>query len=224
MHVANSKPRSLRIATTDGDPEIVSIAGEDWVNHSDGDDIAILQFEPKPHWNVGAIPWHDVAPTHARLTELNVGVGDEVFMLGRFVSHQGKQRTQPLARFGSIAMMPGEYVRDARGFDVDAFLVEMRSLSGFSGSPVFVYLGPGTYRGNGTMMPFYSETIGLIGIDSGHKTIGAQVIDRQSGVETQLGIDLNTGVAIVVPVWKIRDVLNDARFVAARGAAVAERS
>ncbi len=99
------------------------------------------------------------------LNELNAGVGDEVVMIGRFVAHDGRVRNAALARFGNIAMMPGEPVTDGRGMKVEAFLVEMRSLSGFSGSPAFIYMGPGTYRGDGRMMPFYSETIGLIGID-----------------------------------------------------------
>jgi hypothetical protein len=223
-HVACSEPRFLRIKTTSGEADVVRIEGTDWVNHSDGDDVAVSQLERKPHWDLDAIAWSDMAVTPGRLGELNVGVGDEVFMLGRFVAHQGKQRTQPLARFGSIAMMPGEPVVDGRGFNVEAFLVEMRSLSGFSGSPVFVHIAPGTYRGNGTMMPFYSEAIGLLGIDAGHKTLRARVVDRRAGQATDLDVDLNTGISIVVPVWKIKQVLNDERFIAIRGAAVPERS
>jgi hypothetical protein len=58
-------------------------------------------------------------------------------------------------------MMPGAQVEDGRGLRVEAFLTEMRSLPGFSGSPVFVYIGSGSDRGNGTMMPFYSQNIGV---------------------------------------------------------------
>src|SRR5438445_660680 len=90
-------------------------------------------------------------------------VGGTGFLLGWFISHSSKQTNQPLARFGNIAMMPGEKVVDGRGLRVEAYLVEMRSLSGYSGSPVFVYLAPGSYRGEGKgMMPFYQEAIGMI--------------------------------------------------------------
>lgn len=224
MHVAQSASRSLRLAVGPDRFETVNVAPEDWVNHPAGDDVAIVEIDPKDGWEITGSSWLDVAPTPARMQELKVGVGDEVFMLGRFIAHQGMARSQPLARFGNIAMMPGELVRDGRGFDVEAFLVEMRSLSGFSGSPVFVYLGPVTYRGNATMMPFYSETIGLIGIDSGHKTTQARVEDPTSGKETDLRVNLNTGVSIVVPTWKIKDVLNDERLCASRGGTVPERA
>jgi hypothetical protein len=139
-------------------------------------------------------------------------VGDEVFMLGRFISHSGIKRNQPLARFGNIAMMPGELVEDGRGMRVEAFLVEMRSLSGFSGSPVFVYMGPGTYRGDAKMMPFYSETIGLMGIDTGHTEICAPVLQTGSRSETGLRASLNTGIAVIAPIWKIREVLDEEIF------------
>jgi hypothetical protein len=224
MHVACSEGRCLRVRTINGDYDIARIDGADWVGHPDGDDVAVCQIERKSTWDIDAIVWKNFAATRPRLQELNVGVGDEIFMLGRFVGHQGKMRLQPLARFGNIAMMPGERVRDGRGFEVEAFLTEMRSLSGFSGSPVFVYLGPGTYRGSedGRMMPFYSETIGLIGVDSGHKCTRAQILDLESGCYLDHAVDLNTGVSLVVPVWKIEEVLNDDRLVAIRGGLVRE--
>jgi hypothetical protein len=141
-------------------------------------------------------------------------------MLGRFVSHDGRQRNQPLARFGNIAMMPGERVMDGRQLLVEAYLVEMRSLAGFSGSPVFLYLGPGTYRGseNGRMMPFYSETIAVLGIDTGHKLNSSpvQYLGRDEKVDDSWEVRQNTGVAIVSPAWKIAEVLEQDEFVEQR--------
>jgi hypothetical protein len=99
-------------------------------------------INPEPDWEIIGSSWLEVAPTPARMDQLNIGVGDEVFMIGRFISHQGLNRSQPLARFGNIAMMPGERVRDGRGFDVEAFLVEMRSLSGSADHQCSSTLGP----------------------------------------------------------------------------------
>ena len=116
--------------------------------------------------------------------------------------------TSRLPGLATSAAMPGALVRDGRGLDVEAFLVEMRSLSGFSGSPVFVYMGPGTYRGNSTMMPFYSETIGLMGIDTGHKASIAPIEHRASGPETDLVVRLNTGISIVAPIWRVAEAID----------------
>lgn len=207
-HVAQSAPRAFRINTTDGTGHFHEIGAHEWVSHPNGDDISAVVLPFQPGWTAAALDWSDLAITRPRMAELNMGVGDEVFMLGRFISHGTLQLNQPLARFGNVAMMPGQLVKDGRGVDVEAFLVEMRSLSGFSGSPVFVYMGPGTYRGNGTMMPFYSETIWLMGIDTGHKTLLAKVHQRNGEPEEKLVVYLNTGVSIVAPVWRIEELLD----------------
>jgi hypothetical protein len=193
----------------------VEIPQGDWVDHPYGDDVAVARIDTllDADSDVKGLDWSALAGSDAamrdRMDELNVGVGDEIIMLGRFVSHAGIQRNQALARFGNIAMMPGEPVRDGRGVLSEAFLVEMRSTSGFSGSPVFVYMGPATYRGNRKMMPFYSETIGLIGIDTGHTAVASGVIDRRTGtlVDPSWIVEQNSGFAIVAPVWKISEIL-----------------
>lgn len=208
IHVAQAKNRTLRINTLSGGVDFHEIKGSDWVNHPNGDDIAAIALAVEPHWATSALDWSALAVTQARMIELNMGVGDEAFMLGRFVSLETVQLNQPLARFGNVAMMPGVPVKDGRGIEVEAFLVEMRSLSGFSGSPVFVYMGPGTYRGNGTMVPFYSETIGLMGIDTGHKATLGEVRKKNDDASTGLEVPLNTGISIVAPVWKIQELLD----------------
>lgn len=208
IHVVGGGCRTLRVPLTDGECNAVEIAEHLWTFHPDADDVAATRLELEPDWDLQALPWAAFAATKARLTELNMGVGDEVVMLGRFVTVEGQHRSQPLARFGNIAMMPGELVTDGRGMRVEAFLVEMRSLSGFSGSPVFVYMGPGTYRGDGRMMKFYEEAIGLIGIDTGHITSRRPIVAADGSASKDSGyVEENTGVAIAAPVWKIADVL-----------------
>ncbi len=204
-HVAiMHRNNTVRINTKQNGIEFLQINDLDWTSHPHGDDIAICKIDKKTNWDLKALVWKDLAATSPRIKELNIGVGDEIFMIGRFVAHNGINYNQPLARFGNIAMMPGNPVMDGRKLEVEAFLGEMRSISGFSGSPVFVYLAPGAYRGNKTMMPFYSETIGLIGIDTGHlemkgKTSESNLITLQ-----------NSGVTIISPIWKIKETIEKA--------------
>jgi hypothetical protein len=122
--------------------------------------------------------------------------------------------------------MDGEKVRDGRGMMVDAYLAEMRSLPGFSGSPVFLCIGAGSYRGASgaevqpKMMPFYTETIGLLGIDTGHKNVKSPVVDKAGKrVEPVRFIEQNSGVAIVAPYYKINDVLEGDELMREREAA-----
>lgn len=207
IHVAAGGCHSLRLSRRDSGIQVLDVS--DWMFHPDGDDVAVARIDLPEDRAEFPLLWTDIAASRPRLDELNAGVGDEVLMIGRFIAHDGRVRNAPLARFGNIAMMPGEPVMDGRGMKVEAFLVEMRSLSGFSGSPVFVYMGPGTYRGDGRMMPFYTETIGLIGIDTGHKVVEVAILDSE-GQETEFTAAQNSGVAVVAPIWKVGETLSEA--------------
>ncbi len=68
------------------------------------------------------------------------------------------------------------------------------------------------------MMPFFSETIGLLGIDTGHKMLPSTVKDKATNKTADVPwyVLEHTGVAIVAPVWKIRDVLDEEDFVTQR--------
>ena len=46
--------------------------------------------------------------TEKLVEEHNIGPGDEVFMVGRFVAHAGTKKNLPIVRFGNIAMNPNE--------------------------------------------------------------------------------------------------------------------
>src|SRR5207244_524977 len=81
-----------------------------------------------------------------------IGVGDEVFMIGRFVNHEGRQKNTPTVRFGNLAMMPHEKILDEEtGLKQESFLIETRSIPGCSGAPVFIWVAP--YYGVRTRIP-----------------------------------------------------------------------
>jgi hypothetical protein len=105
IHVVRNGGRTLRINTDDGGIETVTIPASAWVDHPESDDVSIapLDLEIPEEWAVSTLRWEDFCPTAERFAELNVGVGDDVVMLGRFSGHSGRQQNQPLARFGNIA-------------------------------------------------------------------------------------------------------------------------
>jgi hypothetical protein len=57
--------------------------------------------------------------------------------MGLFKSHYGEQRNIPIIRIGNIAALPEEPVQTHYCGPTDAYLVEVRSIAGLSGSPVF---------------------------------------------------------------------------------------
>jgi len=73
-----------------------------------------------------------------------VGPGDDVFMIGRFVDYQGIETTVPAARFGHISMMDVR-IDQLTGYRGPSIVLDMHSRSGFSGSPVFVYRTIGSH-------------------------------------------------------------------------------
>jgi len=68
-------------------------------------------------------------------------LGDEVATVGLYTSHHGHTKNIPVVRVGHIAMMPDEPVMSTRGY-VEAYLVEVRSILGLSGSPVCITIPP----------------------------------------------------------------------------------
>jgi hypothetical protein len=150
--------------------------------------------------------------TQQAIEEHNIGPGDDVFMVGRFVTHDGRQRNTPSLRFGDISMMPRGPVMHPRGYTVESFLVETRSLSGYSGSPVCVsvpknILRPARERGT------YSPREGgfwLLGVDWGHIPIYENVLEKNREDEIPEGwvVESNSGQMAVAPAWKLKELLD----------------
>lgn len=72
------------------------------------------------------------------IQEVDLGVGDEVFLTGLFTEVLETTSNIPIVRMGNLAMVPGERIPFKDGRLIDAYLVESRSVGGLSGSPVFV--------------------------------------------------------------------------------------
>lgn len=190
-------------------------------------DIAVWRFHPTdPSVDVAVMPitlTNDIDalfyPTSSFATEKvianeKIGIGEEVFLVGMFYPHTGKKRNIPIVRIGNIAAMPEEPVYTEDLGEVEAYLVEARSIGGLSGSPVFVHLPAvrpdehGTFRyANSPIGIFY-----LLGLMHGHW-------DRPVSEEedVMLADDLrqesvNMGIAVVVPAKKILETIYQPTF------------
>jgi hypothetical protein len=143
------------------------------------------------------------------IEEYTIGIGDEVVIPGLFLSHLGTLRNIPIVRHGNIAAMREEPVPTSKGM-MDAYLVEMRSIGGISGSPVLLQM-------EGRAEILYPEakhpisikksrkTHYLLGLVQGHYTITTQ--DEWVFKTDQPVGDINAGIAIVVPAEKIMETI-----------------
>jgi hypothetical protein len=155
-----------------------------------------------------------------------IGIGEELFITGLFTGHTGKQRNLPIIRSGIIAAMPGEPLRDDSGDEYMAYLAEVRSLGGLSGSPVFAIVTRARHRqigdrvgllhrrsylsntesseSFGEMVDFTSKVF-LLGLVRGHWEFG-QTGPIQFGVDVREKI--NAGIAIVTPIQEVMKLLD----------------
>jgi hypothetical protein len=135
-----------------------------------------------------------------------VGEGDEVFTVGLFSRHTGSEMNLPIMRFGAIAMVPSERIHTSLFGDMEAYLVEARSIKGISGSPVFV-LKPNVAMIGDVPILAASGSIYLLGLMHGHWDLEpGESIDVADDMGAKGGV--NMGIAIVVPAKKISETLN----------------
>lgn len=190
-----------------------------WEPHEDpAVDLAICPIEV-PEWvhgrHIEAQMFLTEAEIGPKLHGINVGVGDETFMLGRFVHHDGRVTNMPAAWFGNISMMPNEAIRIA-GQEYKAYLVEMRSTYGSSGSPVFVFCPPWANEdvpGRETMDAMAGPW--LLGVQARYFPTLCPVYDAD-GQPWPARIAASSGMSVVIPVERLRELLNKGIFVEAR--------
>ena len=181
-----------------GKPAILEYEPTDWTLHPDGDDLAAICVFGDLVSAVHEVSYvkNDQIVDEPTVRYFDIGVGDEVVMIGRFVNHQGRNVNRPAARFGSISMMPEPIWNKAIQGDQLSYAVEMRSRTGFSGSPVAIYRTPATILAN---IPEEKQQVwGLLGVNWGY------IYDE----ENEDGERENTWLNGVVPGWKIIELLD----------------
>lgn len=226
-HVARGGFPVIRLNTIDGEHDVLELGHHDWIPHPDGDDLAVAPIElGDSRFHYFPIGLHMFVSQPGSFQY--IGAGDETFMVGRFTTHGGKQRNTPTLRFGNIAMLPFEKVKLHDGFMQEAFLVETRSISGYSGSPVFVYRPKKTTISQQINDPYafssyesmisrlgeaesITDLVGhlyLLGIDCGHVPSFKRVVNGAGTPHPQgWKVESNTGMAIVIPAWRLEEFL-----------------
>lgn len=174
-------------------PDVIDFNQDDWTPHPNGDDLAAICVWGKCNYAIHKYSYIDEPDflTEEQMRDLDVGVGDEVLMVGRFVDYQGRTINRPAARFGNISMMLEKlWVTELLQLQ-EGFAVEMRSRTGFSGSPVVVYRTPATVL-SPDIPPEKMNFWALLGVNWGYVLEDGE----------------NTFLNGVVPAWKITELLD----------------
>lgn len=165
----------------------------DWISHPDPTiDLAVYRIAA-PDWSDHrAFPLNSVVNDEI-ITAENIGIGTEVFVTGLFSHHYGQEQNTPIVRVGSIAAMRTARVATKVG-QMDAYLIESRSIGGLSGSPVFAH--PGVIRTTGDNAITFNTSFFLLGVVHGHYD--------ETGTAAAV---VNVGIAVVVPIARLLELL-----------------
>lgn len=211
-HVIEAGYSVVRLNTKQGATKVIDLSPKSWIHHPKGDDLAIAPIEPDrelhqfKYIGVGL----DMFVTPERLKQSAIGPGDETFTVGRFIARDESQRNSPIVRFGHISGSGTEFIERIDGRRQESFLVESHSISGFSGAPVFVWV------------PL--ERVMHLRDPEAQKRFRKSVRSvSASPHEYFLGVDWGhledthpSGMARVVPAWKLTEVLTADEVVAMR--------
>lgn len=220
-HVIADGSPVIRVNTKGGDWDVIERDSADWLQEPDGIDLAVCPIDFSYQHKYHVVGINDFVD-ETKIAKFAIGPGDDVFMAGRFVNHDGKQKNTPTLRFGNIAMMPGEPISGWQNIPQVSFLVDMRSRTAFSGSPVFVYIAPTEIRlglrywTSQQASTFYGPW--LLGVDWGHIPIYEKVLGSERDqygnrlpVNPDWDVKTISGMNTVTPAWKLLEFLmNDA--------------
>lgn len=215
----------IRVNVRSGGFEYVPIPFSHWLSHPDSnisvDVIACLDVLDPRKYDYLTIPF-TMFMTSDVMKQKYVGIGDEVFTTGLFINHFGKHRNIPIIRVGNISALDEEPIQASKFSNMDAYLIETRSLGGLSGSPVFVHLSGSRTSFDGQTTEMYAgHVFYLFGLMHGHWTLSdaTQDVILEDYVDAK---DSHTGVGIVVPFSKIAETLQQEVFQNIRNKIVTE--
>jgi len=220
----------MRVNTVDGQTEIFDFGPEDW-EFDKRYDIAVMRFSLKRDLHKFSF-----VPTRGFCSEFvaanqNIGPGDDVFMIGRFIDHDGGQTNQPALRFGHISINPTPMPQGPMSSLEPCYCIDLHSRTGYSGSPVFVYRTVASDLLDVMSAPIGRDILvsgtryfGLLGIHfaqfpemwelekplpkSDESLVAGKSFDYVKGM---------SGMTCVLPAWTIAEVLNMPKLKAARG-------
>jgi hypothetical protein len=212
----------------------------DWHFLRNGDDLAAVHM-PDGADVAGLIAMvpEQIFANQAVIADFEIGPGDDTFMCGLFLNHYGNgEKIRPSFRFGNISMLADDDapLEVATGACRPCHLVDTRSRTGYSGSPVFVYrtasltsLPIGWERDlsqGGTVLISHRKDhlLGLLGIHCGQfwDTLKVRAVKKAEpeavGETIKEGdkLRVESSMTTVVPAWRISELLDLEVFEMAR--------
>lgn len=223
-HIQTETEIWLWVRLRDGQTKWIKTLLAQWIQHPDKTvDVAALGVSDfEGFFDHVSYPLY-ICLSPDDLFEMRMGVGHEVFITGLFLKHTGKRSLIPIVRVGNIAAMPEERIitefSPIEG--VEGYLIEARSTSGLSGSPVFI-----AHEASQRLEKIVETLIDHVRNEAMARDLSRNFEDFKNRSNNYyyfnqptlylLGIahahfdgeNINTGIAVVTPASKILEVLD----------------
>ena len=186
----------IDLPVTDGKGNFVWLHTE-----NDADDVVAIPVALDQKRFAVRVIQLDMFVDDATLKTNAVEEGDNLYFIGLMAQYYGAKRNFPVVRRGTLALMTDEKIKTPTG-EQQAFIAELQSWPGNSGSPVFLNLGG--IRGSSLML---GERLNLLGILAGG-FVNEVPFDLITGTQqVSLGSDVPVGVSYIVPAMRITELL-----------------
>lgn len=203
----------VRLNCFDGSTDAIEIDPSDWQFTPGAGDLAVASIPVNPGVHRVAFCPMGIFLRQEQVVTGHIGPGDDVFMAGRFIDHDGGQTNQPAVRFGNISVNPTHLpARPNSGQATEYFCLDMHSRTGFSGSPVFAYRTPGSNLNDvfSRSVNLQAPVLVLLGVHSGQFPEDLRIKGEDKVLKGY------SGMTYALPAWHIRELLDHTQFVASR--------
>lgn len=208
----------IRINKKDGGVGYIPTAGRPRLTHENpANDVMLISIAIDPTvYDVIAVPGDRAEIEKMREEGDGLFPGDTIAVTGVYTSHHGLVRNIPVLRTGNVAAIADEPVLTGRGYAV-AHLIELRTIAGLSGSPVYQTMAPVRIKAGVMQTRIHDTSLGtILGVLVGYHLIedSTDVISvprsarPASADENQYSADeRNTGFGVVIPIERVFEMI-----------------
>ena len=213
----NSRKLYVRLNKKDGTAQEPRPLPFEWVEPEDENDAADVAVLPFDAYDDPALDYKHVpiasAATKEAIRHHRIGLASDVYVTGLFTQRVGSKRNIPIVRAGVISAMMDDVEDAGSGLTYKAYLAEVQSIGGLSGSPVFAMSNSYvTFE-----RPQYP--LRLLGLIRGHFDTSRRYETRQDepvNFTNEEWHKIHNGIAIVTPVQEILRLLDRKELVGLR--------
>jgi hypothetical protein len=187
-------------------------ANKDYWEHPDeGVDIALFRSLHFQETRYVAFPIDFIATKEVFKSE-EIHQTDRIIFPALLINFVGSSRNYPVIRDGTIALMPEEKVplkyrvgSKEIVTQQEVLLLDATSVPGASGSPIFLWPGP---RIKGNAFTLGGNKPYLLGVMHGFYPAAPRDLIEVEPAKTAQMYAENSGIAIVFPSWRLREILD----------------